>query len=119
MSGNVDWTNTKEVKAYKKEWYLKNKEITLERSRLRRQEKKSELNKYYTNKYRNDSDYRNKRLVRSITYRKLVKDNKIDKCSLCESKDNLEIHHNTYDVTNDYKILCMPCHKNLHNEMEC
>lgn len=40
----------------------------------------------------------------------------VEYCQLCGSKENLEIHHKTYDETKNIIILCRACHRRLHRK---
>lgn len=37
-------------------------------------------------------------------------------CQLCGSKENLEIHHKSYDETKNIMLLCRKCHRQLHRK---
>lgn len=49
-------------------------------------------------------------------YRQIILNTLGNKCSKCDSKDNLHIHEKTYDNTtiNDCVVLCRKCHIDNH-----
>jgi hypothetical protein len=59
--------------------------------------------------------YRYKNGLRSVRYRRLIRK---EKCSQCESTNNLVIHHKDFDhfnnSLNNLEVLCNHCHLSLH-----
>jgi 5-methylcytosine-specific restriction endonuclease McrA len=46
---------------------------------------------------------------------------KHQKCQVCGSQENLQVHHNTYnpfkEEENDLIVLCKSCHEKFHKEL--
>ncbi len=110
-----------------KEWRLKNRE----------QHNKTVLNNYYANKEKWNV---RARFNNNPKYLREIMDIKNNCCEKCSSKQNLEIHHKTYDIPNfsgfvsglkgkdlehrrklmvdtialDIMLLCRNCHKKIH-----
>ena len=74
----------------------------------------------YLKKYLKDSKKHEKYLQRQRDYSKFRKSllNIYESCQKCSSKENLEIHHLTYNnpTINDLIILCRKCHRQLHRK---
>jgi hypothetical protein len=82
-------------KDYQREWRKKNLERKRDLIRI----------------YRLSEEYKLKERIRSKTYR--IAAALKDKCYSCHKKENLELHHNSYEVT-DFIILCTDCHNSVH-----
>jgi len=50
--------------------------------------------------------------ARYETNKKIVK----DVCRLCGSKENLQVHHNTYVNFDDFAVVCESCHRTIHRK---
>lgn len=52
--------------------------------------------------------------------KEVLKQDGYDRCKICKSDQDLEVHHETYDnigkePTSDLSTLCRPCHSHIHN----
>jgi hypothetical protein len=103
--------NTEKKNQSNKRWKEKHKE--------HKKEYDKNCQREYQRDYRRREEPRKKINVRQRT-EYLVKNNLLlkDKCQFCDSSENLEIHHRTYNnpEINDLIILCQGCHKALHIE---
>lgn len=71
---------------------------------------KKRVIKNYLDKYHANPEIRKKAIIRSLTRQQMRKE---DKCARCDSKENLQFHHNTYSVR-DVITLCHKCHVSEH-----
>jgi uncharacterized membrane protein YcjF (UPF0283 family) len=120
----------KDLKAYMREYYLKNKhkwktyaerassdEDFIEKStervrkwRLANVERQREINKKYAKTYRNK--HPNKIKAHQITAKMKIPKN--HKCECCLEHLAQEKHHLDYDTPHLIQFLCRKCHKDVH-----
>jgi hypothetical protein len=71
--------------------------------------KETKVKKRLYNFLRNEDGLQRKRILKSFN----------GECYFCKSKEQLKIHHKTYN-SNEIKnclVLCLPCHRKLHIEL--
>jgi hypothetical protein len=87
---------TEKEREYQKQWRKQNLQRKRELIRI----------------YRLSEEYKLKERIRAKTYR--IASALKDFCSCCGSKEKLELHHNSYAIT-DFRILCSNCHNKIHS----
>ena len=99
----------KKISKRRKEYYKRNREKILERQKIWQ---KKRGNKLWSEKYKNNEEYRNKKKCRDKTRR--VINLKKEKCSVCGSTEDLHRHHPDYNKPEDYIIFCRKHHNKKH-----
>jgi len=94
--------NKKRLRKSKIDWYNKNKEKL----------KKKQV-AYNTNRLQTDEEYKKKEYVKKRTREKLKRDSN---CAKCNSTENLQFHHISYDSPDNAITLCRTCHFGEHYE---
>ncbi len=121
---NKKWrdNNKDHIKEYGKIYREKNKEKINKRLReyfrkhLPVNKQSKEYIKNYMKEYMKDEEKHRKYLVRQRDYFKLRKRliAEFKACQKCNSKLNLEVHHEDYFKEGEVLILCRKCHRRLH-----
>lgn len=111
-----------------KEYYLKNKQIVIERSAKWSKENKESRKKIWTkyNKKKSTEKYKAKWHEEKFYDGNATKENK--ECKMCKIKDNLVIHHRDgcngkhgktlNNSPENLVILCRSCHPKIHNRWQ-
>lgn len=120
-------------KDYKREWYLKNRELASEQRKIRYQKNKERDNLsnrlWQMRNIEKSRAYKrkNKDKVRFSGNREFVLKRDNYECQICGKKDKLVIHHidgtnntskmNANNKTENLITLCRSCHRKVHNEL--
>lgn len=96
-------------------YYYRNREKRIDYQREYDKTHK-EIKRAYDKKRREKKGYNKIKLIQHYSKRYfLILLKKYEKCQLCGSKENLEIHHKKYTKKlNDCMLLCRNCHKKIH-----
>ncbi len=123
----VNWANKEEVKNYHKNYQKTHRKIINKRQKRyalnhkeyyafknKEHNLKNKLNGYF-NKKKLEYSRKNPKKIYARNYannKKLIG----NKCEICKSKNNLNIHHKDYSKPNNIITLCIPHHIELHKK---
>lgn len=63
--------------------------------------------------WENSSKNKTRQITKSVICHEIIKNK--NECEWCNSKLNIQVHHNNYDDPTDILFLCTSCHAKLHS----
>lgn len=109
----IYWKHRERIRKEARRYYKKNKEKLKENRK-----------KYYQNNKDKQKDYDKKmyeiRRIRAWSSHRKDEIFKLkgNKCKICETKENLQIHHKKYEKSFEcIEVLCHQCHVQVHRDL--
>jgi hypothetical protein len=116
------YKNVEDREKYDKEYYAKNKEKRKKQQAEYYEKNKEKLkqkmrewgkaNRNYMEEYHQDKERKKIRMLSRYKFR-----NSKEECSVCETKENLELHHIKY-TRDDIVVVCRKCHCEIHKNKD-